>query len=54
MMITAGLAFAEDGPPAGPSRNVQDLKASQPTAAAKVGVAPQEKMQPAKSLDSLL
>jgi len=54
MLITAGLAFAEDGPSLGTFLPVQDTKTSKPTEARpKVAVAPQAKTQPGKSLDSL-
>lgn len=55
MMMTAGLVVADDGPPAGPSRDAQAPGSSQPTpATAKGGTAPQEKTQPTKSIDALL
>ena len=55
MMITAGLAFADDGPSPGSSPEAQDAKTPKPAEATpKIGTAPQEKTQPAKSLESLL
>jgi len=55
MMMTAGLAFAEDGPSLASSLPVQDAKTPKPAEATpKTGAAPQEKTQPAKSIESLL
>ena len=55
MMITAGLAFAEDGPPLGSSLQVPDAKTAKPAETTpKSAVTAQEKTQPSKSLDSLL
>jgi len=55
MMMTAGLAFADDGPSLGSSLEAQGAKTPRPgEATPKVGVAPQEKNQPARSIEPLL
>jgi len=55
MMISAGLACADDGPFLGSALQAQDAQTPKPAAATpKIGAAPQEKTQPARSLETLL